>query len=343
MSTATNSTHRYNSFQLSFLPMSLLPKERSCPSSLGFSRLLHAHTHASANRCNRHTLTYHLTRNATMLRQFAMPVRRAAQMAGVAAPPLLGVQQCFMNMNRSVQTRWEIDSQMASQKRTDYDFDKEQWMKQMRFASMDCIMDPDITPIRYTSFAGVKKAFRRFVTMRKLMDRRPDFDPAQLKELFIQFKTLSYEKSPDCFKTLQRITTHGEADRILKEIRGRMNEDFAKKSWRSLKQQGAKSTYEIEVDSFNLVTCYMGQMSQDDWLQITYRCEFRQRAGKEYDWETLIEYPVFEVRLGDGVKTPNTHPFIVVGVLKKDGTRYGKDSQDAADLRKQFDRTGRWF
>ncbi|KAG5483681.1 hypothetical protein LSCM4_04830 [Leishmania orientalis] len=278
-----------------------------------------------------------------MLRRFAVPVRHATQEAGLVAPLLFGVQQCFVNMNRSVQTRWEIDNQTATQKRTDYDFDKEQWMKQMRFASMDCIMDPDITPIRYTSVAGVKKAFRRFVTMRKLIDRRPDFDPAQLKELFIQFKTLSHEKSPDCFKTLQRITTHGEANRILKEIKGRMNEDFAKKSWRSLKQQGVKSTYKMEVESFDLVTCYMGQMSQDDWLQITYRCEFRQRVGSEYDWETTIEYPVFEVRLGDGVKTPNTHPFIVVGVLKKDGTRYGKDSQDAADLRKQFDRTGRWF
>ncbi|CAG9571190.1 conserved hypothetical protein [Leishmania major strain Friedlin] len=278
-----------------------------------------------------------------MLRQFIVPVRQTTQRAGLATPPLFGVQKCYVNMNRSVQTRWEIDSQTASQKRTEYDFDKEQWMKQMRFASMDCIMDPDITPIRYTSVAGVKKAFRRFVTMRKLMDRRPDFDPVQLKELFIHFKTLSHEKSPDCFKTLQRITTHGEADRILKEIKGRMNEDFAKKSWRSLKQQGAKSTYEMEVDSFDLVTCYMGQMSQEDWLQITYRCEFRQRESKEYDWETMMEYPVFEVRLGDGVKAPNTHPFIVVGVLKKDGTRYGKDSQDAADLRKQFDRTGRWF
>ncbi|KAG5483268.1 hypothetical protein LSCM1_04810 [Leishmania martiniquensis] len=278
-----------------------------------------------------------------MLRRFVVPVRQVTQKAETGTRLPVGAQQCFVNINRSVQTRWEIDSQTASQKRTDYDFDKEQWMKQMRFASMDCIMDPDITPIRYTSVAGMKKAFRRFVTMRKLIDRRPDFDPAQLKELFIQFKTLSHEKSPDCFKTLQRITTHGEADRILKEIKGRMNEDFAKKSWKSLKQQRAKSTYEMEVESFDLVTCYMGQMSQDDWLQITYRCEFRQRLSGEHDWETTVEYPVFEVRLGDGVKAPNTHPFIVVGVLKKDGTRYGKDSQDAADLRKQFDRTGRWF
>ncbi|KPI86250.1 hypothetical protein ABL78_4676 [Leptomonas seymouri] len=277
-----------------------------------------------------------------MLRQLAARVRHAS-LNGCLPPAVVATQQRHMNMNRSVQTRWEIDGQAASQKRTDYDFDKEQWMKQMRFASMDCIMDPDITPIRYTSISGMKKAFRRFVTMRKLNDRRPDFDAAQLKHLFIQFKTLSYEKSPDCLKTLQRITTHGEADRILKEIKGRMNEEFTKKSWKSLKRQGSQSTYEIEVDSFDLVTCYMGQMSQDDWLQITYRCEFRERMGKEFDWKKQLEFPVFEVRLGDGVKTANTYPFIVVGVMKKDGTRYGKDAQDAGDLRKQFDRTGSWF
>ncbi|KPA77145.1 putative mitochondrial hypothetical protein [Leptomonas pyrrhocoris] len=277
-----------------------------------------------------------------MLRQLVAPMRHASLKAHLA-PSVIVTQQRHVNMNRSVQTRWEMESQTASQKRTDYDFDKEQWMKQMRFASMDCIMDPDITPIRYTSLAGMKKAFRRFVTMRKLTDRRPDFDLAHLKQLFIQFKTLSHEKSQDCFKTLQRITTHGEADRILKEIKGRMNDEFTKKSWKSLKQHGSQSTYEIEVDSFDLVTCYMGQMSQDDWLQITYRCEFRERMGKEFEWEKQLEYPVFEVRLSDGVKTANTYPFIVVGVLKKDGTRYGKDSQDAADLRKQFDRTGSWF
>lgn len=252
-------------------------------------------------------------------------------------------QRRWMNMNRSVQTRWEVDSQAASQKRTDYDFDKEQWMKQMRFASMDCIMDPSITAIRYTSVAGLRKAIRRFVTMRKLNDRRPDFDPAQLQQLFVQFKCLSHEKNPDSLKVLQRITTHGESSRIAKEIKSRMNVEFATKSWRSLKQQSSTSSYQIEVDSFELVNCYMGQMSQDDWLQITYRCEFRQRQSPEAEWEKMLEYPVFEVRLGDGVKAANSYPFIVVGVLRKDGTRYGKDSQDAADLRKQFDRSNRWF
>lgn len=269
-------------------------------------------------------------------------VRRGSAAAGIAGY-YCSAQKRYMNVNRSVQTRWEIDNQAATQKRTDYDFDKEQWMKQMRFASMDCIMDPNILPIRYTSFAGMKKGFRRFVTMRKLMDRRPDFHQDQLKSLFIQLKKISHDKGMDNYRVLQRLTTHGEADRIGKEIKSRMNEDFAKKSWKSLKQQDAVNTYEIEVDTFEMVNCYLAQMSQDDWLQVTYRCEFRERESKEYDWEKVVEYPVFEVRLGDGIRSPNNHPFIVVGVMRKDGTRYGKDAQDAGALRKQFDRSRKWF
>ncbi|ORC86372.1 uncharacterized protein TM35_000292540 [Trypanosoma theileri] len=263
--------------------------------------------------------------------------------AGASCPQALCLPRRFFNMNRSVQTRLEAENQAASQQRTDYDFDKEQWSKQMRFASMDCIMDPDITPIRYTSIGGLKKAFRRFMTMRKLVERRPDFDVEELKKLFIRFKTISHSRNPDDIKTLQRVTTHGEASRISKEIKFKMNEEFAKKSWKSLKMKEVSNTYQIELDSFQLVNCYLGQMSQEDWLQITYRCEYRDRSNEGEDWQKMCEYPVFEVRLSDGVRSPNTHPFIVVGVMRKDGTRYGKDSQDAAALRKQFDRTSKWF
>jgi hypothetical protein len=49
------------------------------------------------------------------------------------------------------------------------------------------------------------------------------------------------------------------------------------------------------------------------------------------------------VRLTDGVTQQNNFPFIVVGVMRKDGTRYGKDQQDAAQLKKQFDKAGKWF
>ncbi|RNF26954.1 uncharacterized protein Tco025E_00820 [Trypanosoma conorhini] len=271
-------------------------------------------------------------------------LRVGALLAGEALrPEALLSQRRRLNMNRSVQTRWEAENQAASQRRTDYDFDKEQWSKQMRFASMDCIMDPDITPIRYTTIAGLKKAFRRFMTMRKLVERRPDFNPASLQKLFVQLKKTSHSLNPEDLKVLQRVTTHGEASRIGKEIKLGMNEEFSRKSWKALKMQAVSNTYQIELDSFQLVNCYMGQMAQEDWLQITYKCEYRERPGEAAEWQSMCEYPVFEVRLGDGVQSPNTHAFIVVGVMRKDGTRYGKDSQDAAALRKQFDRTGKWF
>mmetsp|Transcript_56701 Transcript_56701/g.64979 ORF Transcript_56701/g.64979 Transcript_56701/m.64979 type:complete len:273 (+) Transcript_56701:41-859(+) len=265
---------------------------------------------------------------------------------GIGAVLCAGAQVRHMNVNRATQTKWNVDNEAVSQKRTDYDFDKEQWLKQMKFASMDCIMDPDINSIKYSSFAGLKKALKRWLTMKKLMERRPDFKLDSLRDLFIQFKKVSCSRSLDEVRVLQRITTHNETNRIMKDIQSRLNDEFAKKSWKALKLSTnsgkVDESYEIQIDSFELVNCYMGQMSQEDWLQITVRCVFRQRhEGGE--WETCTEYPVFEVRLGDGIKTANNHPFIVVGVMRKDGTRYGKDAQDAATLRKQFDRSGSWF
>lgn len=313
----------------------------------------------------------------------------------------------MMNMNRSVQTKWEQESRAATQKRTDYDFDKEQWMKQMRIDTMDCIVDPTITPIRYTSWKGIKRGIDQFITMRKLRDRRPDFDPKKLEDLFKTLKTISYGVNMEEVKRLQLITTHLEADRITKEIRTRMNDNFTNLSWKALRQQkdGCSSkasggsikspklngstllnpSYQIEVLSFDLINSFMGQMSKEDWLQLTYRCEFKEKCIRssgsgafsratscdfgssfsfledscksgtdsrgikkaserdETDWVKQLEYPVFEVRLTDGFQSYNFHPFKIVGIVKKDGTRYGKDAQDASELRKQFIRSKKWF
>lgn len=309
-----------------------------------------------------------------MLRRVAMNAAAQQHHASHVAPffmaqALTTPSRC-MNVNRATQTKWSIDNEAASQKRTDYDFDKEAWMKQMKFASMDCIMDPDIHPIKYTSIRGLKKALKRWLTMRKLMERRPDFHMDMIKELFVDYKHLISSRRIEAVRQIQRITTHNETSRLQKEIQQRLNDDFAKRSWKAMKMTPAAAAttaspstssvsssspaaakkhrqfsdgYEIEVDTFTLVNCYMGQMTNEDWLQITMRCEYRERANSTAEWEKVLEYPVFEVRLGDGVKMVNNHPFIVVGVLRKDGTRFGKDSQDAATLRKQFDRSGGWF
>eukprot|EP00796_Vickermania_ingenoplastis_P000292 gene292-165_t len=262
-----------------------------------------------------------------------------------------------INMNRSVQSRWEKEAQEANQQRTEYDFDKEKWMKQMKIQTLDCIVDPCIEPLKYTSLKGIKRGMDRFITMKKLRDRRPDFDAAELQKLFVTLKTISHSRNLDQAKRLHLITTHAEADRISKEIRSRMNEDFTKKSWKALRQQQTPShpPYNIEITTFDLVNCYMGQMTAEDWLQLTYRCEFRERTtdpdaavdtdvAQAADWTNQLEFPVFEVRLTDGLDQQQSRlPFKVVGVLKKDGTRYGKDVQDATSLKKQFDRSKKWF
>jgi hypothetical protein len=216
-------------------------------------------------------------------------------------------------------------------------------MKQMKFASMDCIMDPDISPIKFTSLGGLRKAMRRFVTMRRLIDRRPDYHQSQLQQLFKDWCRLSQSKDLEDVKMLQRITTHGETHRITQEIQKRLNDDFASRSWKALRQGSKRSSFEMEIDTFDLVNCYMAQAAKEDWLQITMRCGNRRRNSPEEEWEKVVEYPVFEVRLTDGVTQQNDFPFIVVGVMRKDGTRYGKDQQDAAQLKKQFDKAGKWF
>lgn len=284
----------------------------------------------------------------------------------IAAYPLTALSQSirYLNINRSVQTRWEKESREASQQRTDYDFDKERWMKRMRIETLDCIVNPDISPLRYTSLSGIKRGIQQYVTMRKLKDRRPDFSEEKLKQQFITLKQLSHARSLDHVKALQLLTIHSEVDRITKEIRSSMNDDFTKKSWKALRKHSdasARLFYAIEVLSFDLRSCYMGQMSKEDWLQLTYRCEFRERVQEpnatpphrspndmtleaDDEWSKIVEFPVFEVRLTDGMEKQSTHhPFKVVGIMKADGTRYGKDGQDAVALRKQFDKSKKWF
>jgi hypothetical protein len=150
------------------------------------------------------------------------------------------------------------------------------------------------------------------------------------------------------------------------------------------------------VKDFSLIATYQAQMSNEDWLQLTYRVEYFEKyeetalskkeseerlkasemrkmqedakrgsgAGEEgakkgeeeasvagvdekemldKGYKKVLEYPVFEVRLGDGVKVTSLFPFIIVGVMRKDGARYGRDAQDATNLRKQFDRSSKWW
>ena len=103
---------------------------------------------------------------------------------------------------------------------------------------------------------------------------------------------------------------------------------------------------ELKVENFELVNSYIGQMTAEDWVQITCKVVGKMRTPKTAPlYESFVEYPVFEVALGDGVLAANTKPFIVVAVMDRDGSRFGKDGSDAAQLRKNLGQVKKqsWF
>ena len=351
-----------------------------------------------------------------------------------------------MMPSHSVQNALQNEAQTYSGRRSDYDLDKDAWAKQMQFSSMDCLLDPTVTSPTYTSFAGIKKNFRRYLNMKKLKERRPDWSPDALKELFVRYRHLISSRRQEDAKYFMRLTTHSEAARLEKEMQTRLNTEFKEKSWKSMKMAtGAgsgmkmkmsssftnapsntpkpaaaaanvpagvdehalsnwasvnpamlrielKDHYDIIIKDFSLVSTYMAQMSNEDWMQLTYKAEYfektedgvlskkeaeekalsderrkLQEEGKKASaaadgstgeesaagddekalldkgYKKVVEYPVFEVRLGDGVKVTSLFPFVIVGVMRKDGTRFGRDAQDATNLRKQFDRSSKWW
>jgi hypothetical protein len=246
----------------------------------------------------------------------------------------VAVQARWLNPGASVQRRTNKEQQ-DGQRFTEYDYDKERWAAQMKFSSMDCILDPDIRPKNYTSTAGIRKVMGHWLTMKKLSDRRPDFRVEDLREMFVKYKELAHTKDLTKLRTIIRITTFTEAKRIEQDMQKSMDTDFKKTSWKAFNAAMADS-YQMEVEEFQIINVYMGQMTQDDWIQLTAKVVFKERKNDKEEWASVVEYPVFEVKLGDGVKTANTSPFIIVAVMNKDGNRFGRDAQDSAALRKNF-------
>eukprot|EP00758_Cryptobia_borreli_P006298 Tbor_TRINITY_DN5120_c0_g1::TRINITY_DN5120_c0_g1_i1::g.26161::m.26161 len=349
---------------------------------------------------------------------FIGAILQSQQVRGVGGMGISATKSLNMQAGRSVQNAMNIDNMNYNSRRSDYDFDKEKWSKQMQFASLDCIMDTSITPYSYFSIEGIRKNFRAYLNMKKLRERRPDFRQDDLKELYHFYKNVSNSNNPDDIQTLMRITSHTEASRLGKIIQNRVAAEFKLKSWKSLKMRPTVGTisskksghvkhqtnaaneavniaaskesckhYNMIIVSFSMVHCYMAALASEDWLQIMYKVEYYERdsntmsdaekkkdeeltklkdirdaaiseegtektisegdrqEGKDLEaagYRKVTEYPVFEVRMGDGVNVTGLFPFTVVGVLKKDGTRYGRDAQDASTLRKQFDRS-KWF
>jgi hypothetical protein len=327
--------------------------------------------------------------------------------------------QLFVFQNEAVRRKINIDQQ--SSRPNDYDVDKEQWGKQMQFASLECVIDPSTSAMSYWSLQGIRKNFSGWVTMKKLVERRPNFKVNDLTELFVNYKVLSNSLDPEKFRMLSRITTFAEAERISKEGNAELHARMKSSSWKTIAAASGKLTkskqqqqqqkaqkekenvasaegkgdekkkeggtaavlakgiaglnmagvdpYEIQVDKFELVNSWMGSMTSEDWIQLTARVEFREKnasigplankmslpqssaaaaealrlkalhGGANTDAEGFVkavEFPVFEVKLGDGITAANTQPFSIVCVMDKDGSRYGKDGNDVSLLRKNF-------
>lgn len=360
----------------------------------------------------------------------------------------------LMFQGEAVRRRTNIETQNS--RPNDFDIDKEQWGKQMQFASLECVIDNNIQPFSFFSIQGIKRNISGWMTMKKLTERRPNFKTADLTDIFVQYKILCNSLDQEKFRQLSRFTTFSEAERLTKEGTAELHARMKTSSWKTIaaasgktarhkqqqklkeKQQqqqqqvvvgdniSKKATetaapqpsngvaanaaegksvdaknaaaaaepvilatgiagpnmagtdpYEIQVDKFDMVNLWMGSMTADDWIQLTCKCEYREKnasigpladkmslaqsataaaealrlkallggannnnADKD-GFVKVVEYPVFEVKLGDGITAANTQPFSIVAMLDKDGSRYGKDGNDVSLLRKNFAQTNK--
>jgi hypothetical protein len=339
-----------------------------------------------------------------------------------SAASLLSWQQ-----HRAIQanegTRRRAQDELLASAGTEYDLDKERWGRNMKWHSMECILDTNIHPARGWTWAGVKARVSRWISLKKLQERRPTFNVNDLRQLFTEYKKAQYSLQQDRYRALIGLTTFAEAERMKKEGMDELHRKMQNTSWRTLSRQqaAAKKTttaaaaatnvnptattaagsngqsgspagategkdgkkeenpmppedltptswgglpYWIHMEDFEIVTTFTGQMTTEDWIQITCKATFLEKnnplttppaepraaaafqaavAAREAEPASnppgafrITEYPVFEIKLGDGVATANTAPFVVVAVMDKDGARYGRDGQDAALLRKNF-------
>jgi hypothetical protein len=315
---------------------------------------------------------------------------------GVAAFAHCGVQLRRLNINPSMQRKQNHDF-YAAQKFTDFDIDKEKWGQQTQWHTMDCALNPSVTVPSMWSYKGARERFSRWLTMKKVRERRPGFIPeVELRQTYIDYKRVAYTQDPNQVKLLCKYTTWNEALRIEGETKHAQlvmeHKDAEKhggkvKSWKDLsitpravgtdapkaptpsatptspKPSTATASksgeaaaaeeealdvktplLELKISTFEITHLFIGQMTTDDWVHITARVTGKYRTPKTAPlFETLIEFPVFELKMGDGINSSNTAPFRVVCVMDRDGARYGKDGNDAAMLRKALSQKRSWF
>ena len=121
---------------------------------------------------------------------------------------------------------------------------------------------------------------------------------------------------------------------------------MAKKgSWKQLSGGATTGGYAIDIKTYDVVGAYYGSMTADDWLQLTFRASGTETVGTGTSKVTtpLLEYPVMEMRLTDGVVKANNYQPIVVAVMDRTGSRHGRDGVDAVHMRKAMSSGGAWY
>lgn len=227
-------------------------------------------------------------------------------------------------------------------KPTEYDFDKERWSKQMRMTSMECVVQPEIEFASQYTFSGARRKFGQYFAMKKLQDRFPKFTTDDMKPIYEEYKRLVNDNTQDDERKLLRVTTHAEALRLSKERRAKVNQNFAKKSWKAMKIS-EQSSYGMSIEKFEIINIFYGNMAKEDWVQLTCKCTMKERFKSNEEYQEILEYPVFEANVGDGMRAPTMADFHIVAIMNEDGLRYGKDGDNAAEVRKGLTQKKGWF
>eukprot|EP00759_Apiculatamorpha_spiralis_P012045 PhF_6_TR19136/c0_g1_i1/m.28151 len=227
---------------------------------------------------------------------------------------------------------------------TTYDFDKERVSQSQQFPTLDCIMDPTVSIAPMSTWKGIKKRINIYICRRRLKDRRGDLTDEVIRQRYVDFKKLCHSTLEEDLSKLPQFTTNGEAERIKAEQMTKIHALTKKGSWRQLSGASAQHAYTLEIKSFDIVGAYYGSMTNEDWLQFNYRAEGVEHIGTGVTkvQQPLIEFPVMEFRLTDGILRPNTFPPMVVAVMDRTGSRYGRDGFDAVQMRKSL-QSKSWF
>ena len=257
---------------------------------------------------------------------------------------------------------------------TSYYFDEEKASRDQQMRSLDCVMDNTLVVPRFVSWAAIKKRISMYMRRKRLKDRRPDLTKEVICQRYLEYKALTNSVNELHLSKLGEYTTEAEAKRICEMQRAKKYAEQRQMSWKDLSMQMTdhsksssggdpsnntksekplsidKPHYSLHLESFEIVGGFYGSINQDDWLQLNYKAVGKEvirksgPGGASVPIENeLLEYPVIEVHLTDGIRKRNMYMPIVVALMDRTGCRYGRDGVDAAQMRRQIAAGTSWL